>query len=179
MSAENSRIFSGGTRPSFISSAKPEMEVSGVFSSCETLAENSRRSASRSSRSVTSISSSTAPDGRPKLATGFAVSCQTPSERCSSASACVPDKAASTARAASGGRLAPRRFAASCGRARSVFALRLPERMSQFASSSKKPSRICSVIAENSCCRRDSSVSWKRMVRFCSRMRAASGRSSG
>ena len=43
MSEENSFTISGGTSPFTMSSAKPEMEVSGVFSSCDTLAENSRR----------------------------------------------------------------------------------------------------------------------------------------
>ena len=34
-------ISAGGTMPFFIISAKPEIEVSGVFSSCETFAVNS------------------------------------------------------------------------------------------------------------------------------------------
>ena len=47
--------------PFFKSSAKPEMDVSGVFSSFDTFAENSRRSASRCSRSVVSSAMTTAP----------------------------------------------------------------------------------------------------------------------
>ena len=54
-------MSSGFAKPSRISSAKPEIEVSGVRSSCDTFAVNSRRRRSLSSRSVTSSRSSTAP----------------------------------------------------------------------------------------------------------------------
>ena len=74
MSPANSGTVSWGTMPLFISSAKPEMEVSGVFSSWETLALNSRRRASRFSRSVTSRMASTAPASRPSRITGLAKS---------------------------------------------------------------------------------------------------------
>jgi len=43
------------------SSANPEIDVSGVLSSCDTFAENSRRSASRCSRSVVSSAMTTEP----------------------------------------------------------------------------------------------------------------------
>ena len=58
------RLLEISEPPRFIIiSAKPEMEVRGVFSSWETLAVNSLRSCSRLTRSVTSKMTITAPDG--------------------------------------------------------------------------------------------------------------------
>ena len=56
---------SGSSRaPSSRVSAKPLMEVTGVLSSCETLATKSRRTASRRLSRVTSLSTTTAPTRR-------------------------------------------------------------------------------------------------------------------
>ena len=65
---------SGRARPSRMISAKPEMEVSGVLSSWETLAENSLRLISAVYFSVVSSSSSTMPMQPSFPATGLASS---------------------------------------------------------------------------------------------------------
>ena len=62
------------TNPLCSSSAAPMMECSGVFSSCETLAVNSRLSRSDRSFSVTSTASSTVPRLPSSATTGLAVS---------------------------------------------------------------------------------------------------------
>ena len=62
------------------------------------------------------------------------------------------------------------------GKQTSVAAMALMlERMLHLSSTIRKPSRIFSVIASNSRCRVDSSLSCVRMVRFCSCRREISG----
>ena len=63
---------SGFAMPFIIISANPEIDVNGVFNSCETFAVNSRRNCSPFSRSVTSRTTITAPTIFSPLTTGFA-----------------------------------------------------------------------------------------------------------
>ena len=91
-------MSSGFTRPPFMISAVPRMEVRGVFSSCETLAVNSRRSRSRCSFSVTSRITSTAPAIWPSCSTGLAMIWRQSSSFSSSCSQRRPARASSTQR---------------------------------------------------------------------------------
>ena len=90
-------MSSGLTMPFLIISAKPEMEVRGVFSSWETLAVNSRRRFSRSSRSVMSRITTTAPSTSPSRRTGLAITWQQRPPWRTSCSLRLPAKAPSTA----------------------------------------------------------------------------------
>ena len=184
ISAENSRTLSPVARPFIMSSAKPEIEVSGVLSSWETLAENSRLSRSRCSRSVTSMRSRTAPEGLPRTETGLAMIRQVSPSAEWETSLLAPRRASFTAGAAAAaagleGALSGRgKVSPSAHSGMRLRALRLATRTLPDLSSRTSPSLMESVRMVNSFCRRTSSSSRSPMVRFCSSMRLSRGFSS-
>ena len=90
MFSANIGMSCGFTMPFCSSSAQPDMVCSGVFSSCDTLAVNSRRICSAFSFSLMSKMRSTMPLSLPSDMTGLAFTCLLPYDGGSTASACMP-----------------------------------------------------------------------------------------
>ena len=158
-------MSSGFTRPFSRISAVPRMEVRGVFSSWDTLAVNSRRSASRCSFSVTSSTISTAPFWTPSCSTGLAKTRRHSPSRSSSSSRRRPARASSTQRRKPASRSRARTLSpSSTGRSQpsSFKAAELWESTRVSWSMTSNPSLMFSVMASNSSrrCRNVSTCRW-------------------
>ena len=152
MTPTNCGISSCLTRPFSSSSALPIIDCKGVFSSWDTLAENSRRLRSAAACSVTSNASSTVPAAAPSAVIWLMSNWYSRLSRTARISLCPPSRAVWMARLISWSRSITRN---SCPMQalsawKIILAAGLMLKMTPFPSSRTSPSPMFSVICSNS-----------------------------
>ena len=162
-------MSSSFTNPPSIISANPEIEVSGVFSSWETFAENSLLRFSRSTFSVTFIRRSTAPCVSFSRLTGFAMICTSLPSIFRIFSSCFPLSTLLITFWKSSLLLKEYMLSPILEflTLKSFQALRFPDRIMVYLSIMRRPSCIFSVMMENSSCCCLASSSCSLIILFC------------